>query len=374
MKSFLTWLSEATKTVRDFLPDAGHAGKPLKDRRDAFNFPFLDKPSFRAGDVKQINAEHGKVEQWLNKSTEKFGVNWLLLYLPPEENTQTIDPPEYYNKAVGVKGARKQGEEGWNKYQPYAIGHAKNELDKFLQDYQAQGATIENTIVYVKPTSRVHGLSGWQQAHNVGHGLLGVKDIKEPLSAVAGTAGKNPSAKAAFVRMLRDIVYEMQQKHYDQDGRKPNWVEMVLTLGRVLGVGASFRRLFSVRAGQLDTNFLGNTALNAKFQEALYELMTIYINSGGKFPIQTTGAIKDTPVADRSGELPRGEAGAEIDRKFPNTKARDWVYKPLASSQQDWESAVAQLDEFIGKIFKSCTWGKVGGPIFATHGFVSTGA
>src|SRR5262249_8209794 len=152
-----------------------------------------------------------------------------------------------------------------------------------------------NTIVYIKPTSRVHTLKSWQQAHNIGHAVWGY--AKE----------KGSRIYADFNKALRKIVYDMQQKADEKTGGEkeamPNARESTLMLGRVLGTGASFRRMFSAGVDDKGGNefdkpsFRVNTALNS-YDEAMFDLIAVFLNSGGKIPIKTGGDIKGTPISD----------------------------------------------------------------------------
>ena len=84
-----------------------------------------------------------------------------------------------------------------------------------------KGVDPSNTVVYIKPTSRVHGLDEWQQMHNIGHSIWDY-------------AKKNNSRiQAEFVKTLKNGIQELQQRFYEPEMRSgPNAAEITIMLGR----------------------------------------------------------------------------------------------------------------------------------------------
>lgn len=357
---FSQWLDEAVRTRMMFPYEEPETGKPVTPQqagyKDAAGFPVMDKPGFRRSDMSLIRRWAPEVEQQLDKATANLGVHWVLLYLPPKPDMPTIDKPG--QPIPSARQAREMGGAGWKMYEPYSHGVAKQELWDFVKTQEQPPPSPNNTIVYVKPTSRVHALSKWQLEHNIGHAVWGYARMSN-----------GGHLKAKFVKTLRQIIYDLQQKAYDAGGPLPNAKEITIVLARVLKQGAAFRRCFQAKAGDLDKpQFRVNTAFNS-FDEAMFDLVASYINAGGRIPVDLSGVIQsDSGESPRSGELP---PHPEIERKF---QPRSWVWQKLASDQSAWQEASNKLSAIVGEAIQACVWAKIGGPVYATSGYITTSA
>ncbi len=325
--------------------------KSQPGEKDALGLPRMARPGYRKQDKLLITKESKAVEEMVDAATRHLGVHWLVLYIEPEEGT-----PETPS-ANSIRQMYQAGKPGWNQYQQYAQGKASDVLQSFTQQQVLPPPSPDNTIVYIKPTSRVHGLSQWQQMHNMGHALWGA----------------NKAHLAEFVNMLRDTVYQLQQVKVQQQGEagtKPNWAEMVVFLSRLVNL-KSFQRIYSLEAGQLDQpKYRANTALNS-IMEAMFELIAAYLRNGGKIPLKPRGEVGQErgqmAVPDRQGDI---EPNPEVMRKFPNVRPWAWRAMPQDSGQM-WEIAANGLKAIVEKAIKNCVY-SVAGPIYATKGYITT--
>ncbi len=389
--------------------------------RDGAGLPTLQHGGFRKADAKTIQKSLPIVDEVLTKScsnaTKTVGVNWLCIYLPPTPDMQTIDDPEKPYGANSVRDARIKGKEGWDAYEKYSKDYARQQLDKWVAE---EGINTSDTVVYIKPTSRVHTLTPWQMTHNKGHAIWGsayegvlsmdnilselahfmcdeiyqlyeadeVKaqgDMQAVAQAAANVATKGPMRKkilAQFVKVVREMMDTMHRQHYSKTGRPPNAKEMTVMLSRVLPIGASFRRI--LQSNPDDPNkrfdkpeFKINTALS-NFMESMFDLVAIWFNAGGKIPLKTSGAIRHPSavqpiIGDRSAAIPPEFPGRrEVERHF-GKKVRPYVWEPLVADPK-WADYSKQLSDLVADAIRSCVWDKVGGPIYATYGFLTTGA
>lgn len=338
MHSFAEWLrQEMAVQTHPFWSDDKIGNKP---ERDGLGIPKLQRPGFRPSDKVMITRDCKEVEQWVDAATSKLGVHWLVCYIEPDKGI-----PETPS-AASVRQMKIDAKPAWAKYTAQAQDKAQQVLQTFSKEEVLPPPDAGNTIVYVKSTSRVHGLSKWQCIHNMGHAIW----------------NHNPSNKGAFVRELRDAIFRLQQQAYDPDGKKPTWSEMVIVLARLLDL-KSFQRVFSVKAGDLDTSKVrANTALNS-IMEAMFELVAVYLKNKGRIPLRPRGEAAGVP--DRTGEM---EPNAEVVRKFG---VRPWVWKALASDASAWAGVAEVLNRIVEQAILNSVYAKAG-PIYATQGYITT--
>lgn len=406
MKKFLDWIQDNNqKAIREtslnesideairhhFVGDSFN-DNPIAytKNKDALGLPRLQKPGYSAKDVRQINRESPDVATMLDEATKKLGVHWIVMYVEPEEGTKET-PSDWIWKM------RRDPDNEWDKYKNYSHGHAENALKDFISGKEGGAHTVgdtkdaspSNTIVYIKPTSRVHGLSPWQQVHNIGHAIW----------------GHNTHQLSKFVEKLRMIVYEIQQSKYQKEGNKPNAWEILVTLARVLDL-KSYQRIFSLKPGDLQIPAKKvNTAFNS-FMEGMIDLVAAYLNNKGVLPFKPRPEIEggnkkinrfgrtcytvgtpdrqgkmepnpeiqagDWRVAakQRAGNFPgSGQAGHEKPLPVPT---RDWCWEPINLDPTVWKIAATGLSDIIEEAILNCTWAKQGGPIYATKEYITT--
>jgi hypothetical protein len=312
---------------------------PFSKEKDYIGVPRMTRPGFRKTDKRLIHDAQPKVEQWLNKATEQYGIHWVMLYLEP-----TAD--------------MAHGQADWQRYKEYGDQEAAKELQTFTSDPQHQAIegleppSDQNTIVFIKPTSRVHSLSPWQQIHNIGHGVwLNCTNHRDQ-----------------FVAALKNTISKLQQNVYDSSGVAPSEAEVTVILGRLLDV-QSFCRMFSLQHGDLnDPKKNLNTSIGS-FNEAMFEMIAIFLRNGGKLPLKGRGPVAQSPgkvaTPDRRGKM-------EPNQEVNSLGVRSWVWEPLAAGDDAWAEAARELEMIVVAALKACTWGVVGGPIYATVGELST--
>ncbi len=339
---FKRWLLKLEAVQTHKVWDDEHI--PNTPAKDILGIPKLKEPGFRKSDKILIDKHTKTVESYLDNATGRLGVHWVIMYLEPPRGVKETPT------AGSVRQMKQAGQAEWKPYHQYAMLKA----DQQIRDFGSQGVlpppNPQNTIVYVKPTSRVQGMSDWQSIHNIGH-------------AIWGRARKG---LAKFVKMLRQLIFDMQQKHHDSSGKKAQWAEMVVCLARLLDI-KSYQRLFALCAGDLDDPKCRiNTALNS-FMEAMFELVAVYLKNKGTLPLRPRGPVRDVPDR-RTGLDPSAEHGIEINRKFG---VRDWVWKDLVLTADEWQTASQGLTTIIDEAIRDCVYAKAG-PIYATEGYFTT--
>lgn len=340
-------------------------------KKNMFGMPRASKVGFSDKDRKMIERGAPEVEDYLNKVTNKWGIHWLLLYIEPKKGSQPsswTDKGELEHPSWGDTGKTH-----WDVYEKMSGNIAARKAQAFMQE---NGLDPQDTIVYIKQGSRVHGLSVWQQLHNIGH-------------AVLGACGKQQNA---LVKKIQDVVRDLQMTAYDSnpDSQPPSEQEITVVLSRLLN-NQSLQRALTVKDDELDKGTkLVNTAFNS-YQELMYDLMASFLRNGGKLPLKPRGELTGASARagkgiDRSGDLSDLGARGEIDRKFgdasasslagsaDNTysgKTRDFAWKALASDAAAWQAAAEKLERIIYASFKCATWGRQGGPVHATPGYLT---
>jgi hypothetical protein len=347
MLTFLEWL-EAVQTHTLWSPDK--IGN-VPGQKDVVGFPKMAAPGFRDIDKNQILKEKDEVERYLDQATSRLGVNWHIIYLEPTGYPETPSAPSQ-------RQMKQAAGQDWERYAAFAHQTGQEIMGKGFQQQSENPnqppANPQNTIVYVKPTSRVHTLGRWQQLHNIGHAIWG--HAREHL--------------AKFIAMLRKTIFEVQQQIHDPDvsnpemeTKPPTWSEIVVVLARLLDL-KSFQRVFNVKAGQMDDpKVRANTALN-NIMEAMFEFIATYLRNKGKLYLRPRGEVAGN-APDRIGEM---EPNAEVVRKFG---VRPWVWKAMESGAV-WQTLNDGLTKIIDEAILDCVWAKVGGPIYATQGYITT--
>jgi hypothetical protein len=319
MKNFSQHLDEATKTVVDFNHDQIE-NIPGKDEIGA---PLLAKAGFRKADKQMIMRDSKGVEDKLNAATEQYGINWLIGYLEPRPDI--TDFPNY-----DVQARVKM----------------RKELDDWIADAKKSGTILPppsptNTIVYVKPTSRVHTLSPHQMLHNIGHSIW----------------GNNPKHLNAFKGKIIRACQQLQQSKYLPAGTPPPTVEeCAVMLGRLVNL-LSQQRTLTVTAADLENYAkVVNTGFNA-WDENINDLFPAFINAGGKLNLFPRPAGK-IATFDRQADIPVNQA---VVNKYG---VREWVWKRIASDKSSWDSCSKILTDIIVSALKSSTWAAQNGPVY----------
>jgi hypothetical protein len=351
MQTFYEWL-EAVQTNIQWRQD--HI--PLvKGQKDAIGVPSMAEPGYRKQDKEMILKEKDAVEALVDRATARLGVHWQINYIETPHGTEETPV------ANAIRQMKQAGTPAWQQYS--SMAHAQSA--DWMQQFHAKQADLptshpnqqppnpNNTIVYVKPTSRVHGLDQWQQLHNIGH-------------AVWGQARKQ---QHKFSMMLRDTIRDLKTQIHGPEGGTPSWAEIVTVMARLTDL-KSFQRVFQQPEGDFDNPKVRSmTALN-NFMEAMYEMIANYLRNGGKIKLNPRAAvgIPDTRdyVPDRRGEM---QPNPEVERKFG---VRPWVWKAIQGDGNFWNTLSQSLTAIIDEAIMSCVWSKVGGPIYATKGYITT--
>lgn len=303
--------------------------------KDAIGIPKLARPGFRTKDKQQIENNNTQVENWLNNATESHNIHWVVGYLEPSENMA-------------------HGEQDWPAYAAMGQEFGQQSMTDF---HSGENATTpppdpSNTIVYIKPTSRVHTLTPWQQIHNIGHAVW----------------QHCVPHRQAFEQALIGMVDRLQKSIYNQDGVQPTKQEVVVTLARLLDV-QSFQRIFGLQKGDLGILHKNiNTAIGS-FDEAMYELIAVFLRNKGHVPLRSRGEVPHGPgkvaTPDRRGKM-------EPNQELNSLGVRQWVWEAMASNDEAWQAAALELDKIIVAALRNCVWASAGSPIYATVGTIST--
>ncbi len=331
--SFIEWLEAAqTHTLwgQENIPN-------VPGVKDVIGVPKMAAPGFRRQDKASIEEGKDEVEKWLDEATGRINVHWHIVYLEPKGFPKTPSQNS-------IRQMKQVAGQSWKDYSHHATMVSNNILSKGVVNNQP--SSPGNTIVYIKPTSRVHGLSKWQQIHNIGH-------------AVWGNAKKH---LAKFITLIRQAIHKIQQQVHDPQGKMPTWAEMVVVLARLVDL-KSFHRIFSVGPGDLDVPKIRvNTALNS-IAEAMFELVALYLKNKGRINLRPRCEVGGAP--DRKCKL---QPNQEIVRKFG---VRPWVWEAM-EDESVWINFSAELSSVVDEAIRDCVWAKVGGPIYATKDYITT--
>lgn len=314
--------------------------------RDTAGFAVLSQPGFRATDKTSLIKSASQVKNWLNAATEHMGIHWLVIYNEPIQPDEPTTPNNYDPVAQGDRHY------GWKNYKQRTQEIAEKELEKFISghsnDTLRKGVPdINNTIVYVKSTSRVHNMDAWLAVHNIGH-------------AIWGRASKY---KEEFSRQLEGAVRILQQAAYEiePNAPPPSQTEITVMMARLMGHKSLTKIWQADKPGQMDNQGFRMMTSMLNYDEFLFDLIASFLRNKGRLPIY--------PRADFSGDVSPivGFQGATTV-----SQPRDWVWKKLASDKQAWQKVARTLEGIVYRALKSCTWGALGRPIYSTYGKLTT--
>jgi hypothetical protein len=377
-------------------------------KKDVRGLPAMAEPGFHDQDRKAIIKHHPDVEKQLDQVTQRIGINWLILYLEPRmggvnQETPSLSgpqeiPPELQGKNVrswqwfnSTPGFKARAKADWTKYADYSHNVAADKLWELIRE--EPGVSGSNTVVYIKPTSRVDPMGKWQQMHNIGHAIWD--------NAKRSGGGR---IRNQFVKVIRDAIRDLQQRHYDPETGKPvSTGDIIVMLGRLLDVVSFMRAAASTDPKELDSDKgrVIETAFNS-FAEAMYDLIALYFNNGGKINLYPRGqytsharqeypsrvdqipmppalAAKQGPQYTTSLGAPpttmqpaNWEAGQRPARGWAKFQTHPWVLEKMASDREAWGKIGEQLTALVDEAIKSCVWDNISGPIYATTGYITT--
>jgi hypothetical protein len=325
-KNWLTTNEMAVKTATRF-------GSPIAnlDTRDPAGLKHMARPGFRDQDRNFIHRDSPEVEKKLTRATEKYGIHWVIGYLEPSEDMEEDNPDH------------------WQQYSAQTKKDAEGLLNQFGKEYDSSMSVVpieppspENTIVYIKPTSRAHSLSPHEQVHNIGHALW----------------LRNPSQMAQAKQELAHAVKVLQQSAYEADPNAPPPTEAEITviLARLIDL-LSYQRALVLNPGDLSSTV--KTALTAfnSFDEVIFDLIPAFVNAGGQINLYPRGPGKIAKF-DRAGAItPNPEV---VQQKG----VRPWVWEKMAADRQAWAEVSKILTNIVVECLHASTWAKKGGPIY----------
>lgn len=329
MGVFRIWLNineMAVKTAASF-------GEPIPnlDSRDNAGLKHMSRPGFRDVDRNLIHRDSPEVERKLTAATEKYGIHWVVGYLEPE------------------KGLEEDNPEDWKKYAAQTRQDGQQLLQQFGQEYTTDKSVVpieppnpENTIVYIKPTSRVHNLTPHEQVHNIGHAIW-LRNIGQMMNA------KRELMKA--VRVLQQSAYEA-----DPQSPPPTEAETTIVLARLIDL-LSYQRTLVLNPGDLGSSI--KTALTAfnSFDEVIFDLFPAFINAGGQINLYPRGSGKIAKF-DRAGPIPPNQE--VIQQKG----VRPWVWEKMAADRTAWTEVSKIITNIVVECLLASTWAKKNGPIY----------
>lgn len=303
------------------------------DQKDNLGIPLLQRPGFRPKEKKYIEQQSDQVTEWLNQVTKKYGIHWEVIYLEPDENE--TDSPE-----------------GFKLYKDRSIQIAKEKMSELGNNFapthpEEKPPTANNTIVYVKPTSRVHQLSAHQQVHNIGHAIFGYAK----------------SQRSAFVLKLQRIAEAIKRKMEQEANSVQGSVgeitqdEIILVISRLVNL-KSMKRMFSMSPEDFADPKKSINQVYGNLDEFLYELVAAFFRGGGRINLRPQDELKGklTPTAGI--------------QNHPTIKIvpREWVWNQLFEDQNFWNKVSDELTMVVVSALYQCTFSKLGRPIYATYG------
>jgi hypothetical protein len=327
MKKFRKWLAlreMAAKHITDFGPEIPMS----KTEKDDLGIPLMTQPGFRKGDRILIHNNRDAIEQKLNVATEQYGVHWLIGYIEPERGSKEEDPAD------------------WEKYKTSVAGRMKGELDQWTKEEEERKVTLpppnpENTIVYVKPTSRVHAMTPHEQLHNMGHAIWLA----------------NPVEMQRAKQELTKAVHVLQQAVLEADPESsPSEAECTIMLGRLIDLLSVQRTLVMTAEDFEKMHKLALTGFNA-FDECIFDLFPAFINARGRLNLYPRGAGKVAQFCRISDIKPNDVVTKE-------KCVRSWVWTKMASDKAAWDEVSSIMTGIIVRCLQACTWAKKKGPIF----------
>lgn len=319
MKTFKNWFNEmATRHVFDLGDEIPNTGE-----RDEIGLPRMARPGFRKIDKQLIIRDSAIVEKKLNAATEQYGIHWLIGYIAPSADMKELDSD-------------------WQRYKNVVEPKMSQELNNWAMENQATipPPNPNNTIVYVKPTSRVHNINAHQQVHNIGHAIW----------------GNNPSHINQAKEILKQLVQIQQNAHGDNTS-EPTEAEITVMLGRILGLQMLARTLV-VKPGDLDKpSKVAMTGFNG-FDEVIFDLFTAFVNAKGKLKLYPRESCNIAPFDKRQAIPPNDEV---IQKKG----VRSWVWAELSPNIcMQMSNYSAQITKVIVDALNNSVWTKKGAPIY----------
>lgn len=329
MGIFKDWLNEmATRHVIDLGDNI-----PTSGERDEVGFPRMTRPGFRLQDKKFIIRDSPSVEARMNAGTEHFGIHWLIGYIAPQEGLKELDPDD------------------WQKYRKSTDARMGQELTRWGQEEKSiiPPPSPNNTIVYVKPTSRVHTVNAHQQIHNIGHAIWlrnpqQMNQAKETLKQFAKLQQSHNEAADSFSNKI-DIEQE------------PSEAEITIVLARVLGLQMLTRTL-TMKPGDLDKPAkVAMTGFNA-FDEVIFDLFPAFINAKGKLNLYPREGCRIAPFNKKAAIPPNQEV---IQKKG----VRPWVWAELSPEIcKELPNISKTMTSIIIQCLKQSVWAVKGAPIY----------
>ena len=329
MGVFKNWLATnemAVKTATRF----GRSIPNLQTRDDA-GLKHMSRPGFRDVDRHLIHRDSPEVEQKLTKATEKYGIHWVIGYLEPPEGMEEDNPDH------------------WQQYATQAKQDGHELLQQFSQEYNPSQSVVpieppspENTIVYIKPTSRVHSLTPHEQVHNIGHALW----------------LRNPEQMARAKQELMQAVKVLQQSAHEADPQSPppSEAEVTIILARLIDL-LSYQRALVLNPGDLGNSV--KTALTSfqNFDEVIFELIPAFVNAGGQVNLYPRGPGRIARF-DRVGAIPPNQ---EV---IQQRGVRPWVWEKMASDRNAWAAVSHIITGIVIECLHASTWAMKNGPIY----------
>lgn len=345
MLSFKEWLEESVR--HHFLWGDDIAAT---DQRDNLGIPLLSRPGFRPKDKKFIQQQSDQATQWLNSVTNKYGINWEIIYLEPNEN-ETNSP------------------EGFESYKKRSTEIAKEKITELMSSFQPshpeqKPPNPNNTIVYVKPTSRVHPLSSHQQVHNIAHAIWGYAKkhrslFVSALNRIIQTIRKRIMYDLRNLPMNRLENYANTMPKHDKFFNNIENVteeEIIVIISRLLNL-KSMKRIFDMTPEDFNDPKKAANQVYGSWDEFLYEMVAAFFRAGGKINLRPQSGLKEklTP--------------APGIQQHPNIKSpKAWAWNELFDDQNFWDNVSDQLTSIVVSALEECTFAKLGRPIYATYG------
>lgn len=317
---FSKWLLQKEMAVQhhfDFADD----DIPTTGDRDSGGFKHMTRPGFRKGDRMMVIRDSHKVEDYMNGSTEHFGIHWIIGYVEPDSK------------------AKEQDKESWAQYS----ARGKQLGQDWLQNFQGDKTIMpppspENTIVYIKPTSRLHPLTAWQQMHNVAHAVWNF----------------NQPQRKQFAERIRTAIKDLHQTVYSNDPEPPTENEITVVLARLLD-NQMLQRALSIEDIENSIK-VSNSGWNS-FDEVMYDVLTSFFRNKGKIPLRPRGPGK-VYGKDRTGDM---EPNQQV---VQHKNVRDYVWKKLLDNQAAWDDVSKDLNGICIDAIRQCVWAKQNGPIY----------
>jgi hypothetical protein len=327
MGVFKNWLDVhemAVKTVKQF-------GKQIPNlpERDSAGMKHMARPGYRQQDRFYLDRECPEAARKLTAATEKYGIHWILAYLEPPEDMKEDDPDD------------------WARYAAMTKQKGAEMLQQFGQEYQQEEGMLappnpENTIVYIKPGSRIHCLTAHEQIHNIGHALW----------------LRNPRQMVRAKQELQQAVRILQQSAHEADPNSPppTEAEITIMLGRLVNL-LSYQRALTLNPGDLSSSV--KTALTAfqNFDEVIFELIPAFVNAGGQVNLYPRGPGKIAKF-DREQAIPPNQ---EV---IQQRGVRPWVWEKMAADRNAWAAVSKIITGIIIECLHASTWAVKGGPIY----------